>query len=41
MAKFMLIGGGNVGRGDTIYETSTIDSEIVKFSEKENPNSYL
>ena len=37
MAKFVLIGGGNVGRGDTEYETSTIDKEIVKFSEKENP----
>ena len=33
----MLIGGGNVGRGDTEYETSAIDKEIVKFSEKENP----
>lgn len=38
MAKFVLIGGGNVGRGDTNYETSTIDSEIVKMSEKEKPN---
>jgi len=38
MAKFMLIGGGNVGRGDTLYETSTIDKEIVNMSEKEKPN---
>ena len=37
MAKFVLIGGGNVGRGDTDYETSTIDKEIVKFSGKTGP----
>ena len=36
--KLMLIGGGEVGRGNTTYETSEIDNEIVKMSEKENPN---
>ncbi len=38
MSKFMLIGGGNVGRGHTSYETETIDKEIVKMAGKENPN---
>lgn len=38
MAKFMLIGGGNVGRGNTEYETKNIDKEIVKMTEKESPN---
>lgn len=36
--KLMLIGGGEVGRGNTTYETKEIDEEIVKMSEKENPN---
>lgn len=36
--KLMLIGGGEVGRGNTTYETREIDEEIVKMSEKENPN---
>lgn len=38
MTKFVLIGGGNVGRGNTEYETENIDKEIVKITEKENPN---
>ena len=38
MAKFMLIGGGEVGRGNTSYETKIIDQEIVKMTKKNNPN---
>lgn len=38
MKKLMLIGGGEVGRGTTSYETKEIDEEIVKMTEKENPN---
>jgi len=38
MGKFVLIGGGNIGRGDTQYETKEIDEEIVKMTGKENPN---
>lgn len=38
MAKYMLIGGGDVGRGNTSYETEKIDTEIVKMTAKENPN---
>ena len=38
MSKFMLIGGGNIGRSDTEYETETIDKEIVKMTKKDNPN---
>jgi peptidase E len=34
----MLIGGGEVGRGTSTYETKEIDEEIVKMTEKENPN---
>ena len=34
----MLIGGGEVGRGDTSYETKKIDEEIVKMTGKEHPN---
>ncbi len=37
MKKLMLIGGGEVGRGNTTYETKEIDEEIIKMSEKENP----
>ena len=36
--KLMLIGGGDVGRGRTSYETKEIDEEIVKMTGKENPN---
>lgn len=38
MKKLMLIGGGEVGRGHTSYETKEIDEEIVKMTGKENPN---
>ena len=38
MKKFVLVGGGNIGRGDTSYETKEIDEEIVKMTGKENPN---
>jgi len=38
MKKLMLIGGGETGRGNTTYETKEIDEEIVKMTEKENPN---
>jgi len=38
MKKLMLIGGGEVGRGNTSYETELIDKEIVKMTEKEKPN---
>ena len=34
----MLIGGGEVGRGNTPYETKAIDEAIVKMSGKEHPN---
>lgn len=34
----MLIGGGEVGRGSTKYETKEIDLEIVKMTEKKEPN---
>mgnify|MGYP002868365211 CR=1 FL=1 len=37
MTKLMLIGGGEVGRGNTTYETKEIDEEIVKMTEKTNP----
>lgn len=34
----MLIGGGDIGRADTKYETGAIDEEIVKMTKKEEPN---
>ncbi len=36
--KLMLIGGGDIGRADTKYETGTIDEEVVKMANKEEPN---
>lgn len=36
--KLMLIGGGDIGRSNTKYETKEIDEKIVKLSSKENPN---
>lgn len=36
--KLVLIGGGDIGRNGTKYETKEIDEEIVKLSKKENPN---
>lgn len=38
MKKMVLIGGGDIGRGTTPYETKKIDEEIVKMTDKENPN---
>lgn len=38
MKKLVLIGGGDVGRGNTDYETALIDKEIVKMTNKETPN---
>ena len=38
MTKLVLIGGGDVGRGNTSYETELIDKEIVKMTDKETPN---
>lgn len=35
--KLMLIGGGEIGRGTTPYETKEIDEEIVKMTGKEKP----
>ena len=34
----MLIGGGDIGRADTKYETGTIDEEVDKMAKKEEPN---
>lgn len=36
MAKFVLIGGGNVGRGNTDYETKVIDEYIVNLCNKKD-----
>lgn len=36
--KLVLIGGGEIGKGNTSYETLEIDQEIVKITEKEHPN---
>lgn len=38
MKKLVLIGGGEIGKGQTSYETENIDKEIVNMSEKEHPN---
>ena len=38
MKKLMLIGGGDTGRGNSSYETKEIDEEIVRLTNKENPN---
>ena len=38
MKKLVLIGGGEIGRGTTSYETKEIDEEIVKMTNKEHPN---
>lgn len=37
MGKCVLIGGGEVGRGKTSYETGAIDREIVSMTEKTHP----
>lgn len=36
--KLVLIGGGSVGRANTKYETKEIDEEIVKLTDKKEPN---
>lgn len=36
--KLMLIGGGEIGRANTKYETKEIDEEIVKMAGKDKPN---
>ena len=38
MKKLVLIGGGDVGRGNTSYETDVIDRKIVELTNKANPN---
>ncbi len=38
MKKIVLIGGGDIGRGNTPYETKEIDEEIVKMTNKDKPN---
>lgn len=38
MKACILIGGGEIGKGKTSYETKEIDEEIVKLTKKENPN---
>ena len=38
MKKLVLIGGGDVGRGNTHYETDTIDKKVVELTNKANPN---
>ena len=38
MRQYVLVGGGNIGRGDTSYETKEIDQEIVHMTHKKNPN---
>jgi len=37
MKKIILIGGGEVGRGNSSYETKEIDEEIVKLTKTSNP----
>lgn len=36
--KLMLIGGGEVGRGNSAYETKEIDEEIVRMANTDKPN---
>ena len=38
MKKLVLIGGGDVGRGNTSYETDAIDKKVVELTNKTNPN---
>lgn len=35
--KLVLIGGGSIGRGSTLYETEAIDMEIVKMAKNKHP----
>ena len=36
--RLVLIGGGDIGRNNTKYETKEIDEEIVRLTNKEKPN---
>lgn len=36
--RIVLIGGGDIGRNNTKYETKEIDEEIVRLTNKEKPN---
>ena len=36
--KMILIGGGNIGRGKSQYETKKIDTHIVRITRKEHPD---
>lgn len=38
MGKIVAIGGGENGHGKTKYETAVIDKEIIRLSNKSNPN---
>lgn len=38
MGKIVAIGGGENGHGRTQYETAAIDKEIIRLTEKSNPN---
>ena len=38
MKKLVLIGGGDIGRGNTSYETKEIDEKIVKLTGIAKPN---
>lgn len=38
MKKMVLIGGGDIGRGNTAYETKEIDEEIVNMTNIDKPN---
>ena len=38
MRNVVLIGGGEIGRGNSSYETKIIDEEIVKMTKKSKPN---
>ncbi len=38
MGKYLLIGGGDIGRGNTKYETGMIDEEAVKMTGISHPN---
>lgn len=36
--RVVLIGGGEIGRGNTSYQTEAIDKRIVSMTEKDHPN---
>ena len=38
MGKIVAIGGGENGRGEHPYETGPFDREIVRLTDKDNPN---